>query len=66
MALYVAIYAVGFLVSSLHTLAGPVPILIYLCYMTILTLCVYFAMGTVGFAASWLFVHAIFRAVKSD
>lgn len=65
-ALYVAVYALGFLLSSLHTLAGFIPIFIYLCYMTILILGLYFAMGTVGFVASWFFVHAIFRAVKAD
>lgn len=66
MALYVALYAVGFLFSSLHTLAGFLPVLIYLCYMTILILGLYFAMGTVGFAASYWFVRFIFGAVKAD
>lgn len=65
-AVYIALYALGFLASSMSTLAGGIPILIYLCYMTILILGVYFSMGTVGFAASWAFVHIIFRAVKAD
>jgi transmembrane 9 superfamily protein 2/4 len=41
------------MVSSLSNLAGPIPMLIYLCYMTILILGLYFAMGTIGFLASW-------------
>jgi len=65
-AVYISIYAVGFLASSLTTLAGVLPAFIYLSYMSILILGLYFAMGTVSFAASWLFVHAIFRAVKAD
>lgn len=35
-ALYVALYALGFMASSLHTLAGGIPVLIYTCYMAIL------------------------------
>ncbi len=66
MAIYVAIYALGFLLSSLHALAGAIPVVIYLSYMTVLILGLYFALGTVSFAASWIFVHAIFRAVKAD
>mmetsp|Transcript_15649 Transcript_15649/g.38973 ORF Transcript_15649/g.38973 Transcript_15649/m.38973 type:complete len:700 (-) Transcript_15649:257-2356(-) len=65
-ALYVALYAVGFLVSSLHTLAGTMSALIYLSYMAILITGLYLAMGTVGWLASWVFVRAIFAAVKAD
>jgi transmembrane 9 superfamily protein 2/4 len=61
-----SLYALGFLFSTLSTLDGFIPVFIYLCYMTIFLLSFYFAMGTVGWLASWLFVHAIFRAVKAD
>ncbi len=53
MAVYVALYALGFLASSLSSLSGFIPVLIYLCYMTILILGLYFSMGTIGFLASW-------------
>ena len=66
MALYVALYALGFLGSSLHNLSGLLPLLTYLSYMTILILGLYMAAGTVGFAASFAFVYAIFAAVKQD
>ena len=65
-AVYVAVYALGFLASSLFTLTGGIPVFIYLCYMTIFISGLYFAMGTVGFLASYIFVHAIFKAVKSE
>ena len=66
MAIYIALYAIGFLMSTLSTMAGFMPILIYLCYMTIIILGAYFAMGTIGFASSYLFVYYIFKAVKAD
>ena len=65
-AFYVLLYALGFLMSSLSTLSGVIPVFIYLCYMSIIILGVYFAMGTVGFVSSYLFVYYIFKAVKSD
>ena len=65
-ALYVAVYACGFLVSSLHSLAGALPVFLYLSYMSILISGLYFAMGTVGFLASFAFTYAIFAAVKQD
>lgn len=65
-AFYISIYAVGFLASNLHTLAGAMPVFIYLCYMSILILGFFFAMGTIGCAASFWFVYKIFAAVKQD
>lgn len=61
-----AVYALGFMMSTLRTLDGFIPVFIYLSYMTFFILSFYFAMGTVGWFASWWFVHAIFRAVKAD
>lgn len=65
-AFYVALYAVGFLGSSLHNLNGFLPILTYLSYMSIMILGLFTAMGTVGFASSFIFVYKIFAAVKQD
>ena len=64
--IYVLLYALGFLMSSLSTLNGMIPVFIYLCYMSVIILGVYFAMGTVGFLSSYLVVYYIFKAVKSD
>jgi hypothetical protein len=50
-AFYVALYAVGFLGSSLHNLSGFLPTLTYLSYMSIMILALYTAMGTVRPAA---------------
>ncbi len=65
-AIWVAGYALTFLFGSLATLSGPIPVLIYLCYMSILILGCYLAMGTVGWLASYIFVYYIFGALKSD
>lgn len=65
-ALYISFYALAFLASSLSSLQGFIPVLIYLCYMTILILAFYFAMGTIGFMSSFWFVYSIFKAVKAD
>jgi len=65
-AFYVALYCLGFLGSSLNNLSGALPVFQYLCYMCILTLGLYEAMATTGFAASFLFVYKIFAAVKQD
>lgn len=66
MAFYVALYAIGFLGSSLHNLSGFLPVLTYLCYMSIMILGLFTSMGTVGFLASFLFVYKIFGAIKSE
>lgn len=65
-AIYIALYALGFLMSSTSSLTGFMPVLIYLSYMTIIILGIFFSMGTVGFAASYIFVYYIFKAVKAD
>ena len=65
-AIYISLYAFGFLLSNLKTLAGIIPALIFISYMTIMILGVYFAMGTVGFLSSYAFTFIIFKAVKSD
>ncbi|GFR46382.1 hypothetical protein Agub_g7964 [Astrephomene gubernaculifera] len=64
--LYIGVYAVGFLASSLSTLTGFIPVFIYLCYMSLFVMAFYYAMGTLGFGASLWFVYSIFKAVKAD
>lgn len=65
-ALYTALYTLGFLSSSLAALSGGLPVFIYLSYMTIAILGFFLAMGTVGFAASFVFTLVIMKAVKAD
>lgn len=65
-AFYVALYAIGFLGSSLHNLSGFLPVLTYLSYMSIMILGLFTAMGTVGFLASFIFTRSIFAAIKSE
>jgi transmembrane 9 superfamily protein 2/4 len=65
-AFYVALYAIGFLGSSLHNLSGFLPVLTYLSYMSIMILGLFTAMGTVGFMASFIFTRSIFAAIKSE
>ncbi|KDD74081.1 endomembrane protein 70, partial [Helicosporidium sp. ATCC 50920] len=65
-ALYVALYSVGFLVNTLHNLSGFVPILLYLSYMALLVWCIFLALGTLGFLASFIFTVKIFESVKAD
>mmetsp|Transcript_1088 Transcript_1088/g.3258 ORF Transcript_1088/g.3258 Transcript_1088/m.3258 type:complete len:662 (+) Transcript_1088:300-2285(+) len=64
-AVYVAVYAISFLVSTLHNLHG-LSVVVYLCYMGILSYGLFLTMGTVGFLASYYFVFKIFASVKSD
>jgi transmembrane 9 superfamily protein 2/4 len=64
-AAYIATFAVGFMLSK-DSLAGFIPVFIYLSYMSILIVATYLALGAVGFVASWLFIRFIFGAVKSD
>eukprot|EP00798_Chlamydomonas_sp_ICE-L_P031784 gene31785-6981_t len=65
-ALYVAIYAFGFLLCSLTSLSGFMPVLIYLCYMTVIIFGFYLSMATVGVLSSYIFVRAIFGAIKAE
>lgn len=65
-AVYIALYALGFLASSMTSLTGSLSVFIYLCYMAIFITGLYFAMGTIGFAGSFWFVYKIFKAVKAD
>jgi transmembrane 9 superfamily protein 2/4 len=58
--------AVGFLVNTLHNLSGPLSMVLYLSYSALMSWCLFLAMGTVGFLASFIFTVKIFEAVKAD
>eukprot|EP01026_Neomeris_dumetosa_P009367 TRINITY_DN13145_c0_g2_i1.p1 TRINITY_DN13145_c0_g2~~TRINITY_DN13145_c0_g2_i1.p1 ORF type:complete len:529 (-),score=21.65 TRINITY_DN13145_c0_g2_i1:363-1949(-) len=65
-AIFVLIYAIYFMVTTLDDLAGNLSMIVYLSYMSVLVLCAYIASGTVGFLASYAFVQGIFSTMKSD
>lgn len=66
MTAYMALYSVGFLVNTLHSLSGALSITLYLSYMALILWGIYLALATVGFLSSFLFVYSIFSAVKAD
>eukprot|EP00210_Caulerpa_lentillifera_P000724 g701.t1 len=65
-ALYIMIYAIGFLFNTLHNLDGGLSVVIYMSFMTVFVWGIFLAMGTVGFLSSFLFTYTIFRSVKQD
>ena len=52
--------------SSTLEIMGVVSTLLYFCYMFLTSMLFTLATGTVGFMASWWFVHQIYGAVKVD
>lgn len=69
MALYVLAYAIYMVVQPAPT-SLPIKefmgVYLYFSYMTLVALGIYLALGFVGFAASYVFVYAIFATVKAD
>ncbi|KAH7622077.1 putative Transmembrane 9 superfamily member 11 [Nannochloris sp. 'desiccata'] len=65
-AVYILLYSVGFLFNTLHNLTGILPIVLYLSYTALMSWCMFLAMGTVGFLASYIFTVRVFEAVKAD
>eukprot|EP00887_Chlorella_sp_A99_P002502 scaffold6.g2502.t1 len=65
-ALYVLLYSVGFLVNTLNSLTGVLPVVLYLSYMSLAVWCLWLAMGTIGFLSSFAFAWGIMAAAKSD
>mmetsp|Transcript_3544 Transcript_3544/g.8825 ORF Transcript_3544/g.8825 Transcript_3544/m.8825 type:complete len:694 (-) Transcript_3544:103-2184(-) len=65
-ALYIGLYAVGFLIWSLHNLIGATSIMVYLTYMGLLVAAIYVALGSVGFVFAFWFTHSIFATAKAD
>jgi len=64
--IYIIIYAIGFLVTTLHSLTGGLAVTIYLAFMMVFGFGVFLASGTVGFLSSLGFTYVIFKTVKLD
>ncbi|KAK9828352.1 hypothetical protein WJX74_010345 [Apatococcus lobatus] len=64
--LYVGLYALWFLLSTLHALSGLLSMILYLSYMALLLWAIWLAMGAVGFLSSFYFTCQIFGSVKAD
>ena len=64
--IYMALYAIGFLFSTLHLFNGFLSSIVYLSYMILILWAIYLAFGTVGFLSSFLFTYKIFASVKAD
>lgn len=64
--LYVGLYALWFLLSTLHALSGFLSMILYLSYMALLLWAIWLAMGAVGFLSSFYFTYQIFGSVKAD
>lgn len=64
--LFCSLHAVGFLVNTLHNLSGVLPMVLYISYTCLMAWCLFLAMGTIGFLASYIFTIKIFEAVKAD
>lgn len=65
-ALYVFLYSLNYFVFDLHSLKGPVSAVLYVGYSVLMVLAIMLATGTVGFLASFYFVHYLFSSVKLD
>ena len=62
---YIMMYAIGFLVTTLHSLSGGLPVILYMSFMAIFVWGIFLASGTIGFLSSLLFTYSIF-SVKLD
>jgi transmembrane 9 superfamily protein 2/4 len=62
---YLFLYSVWFLTSRLE-LVGFLPVVVYLTYMTMISICFGMFCGAVGFLASFWFTRMIYGAVKVD
>jgi transmembrane 9 superfamily protein 2/4 len=62
---YLFLYSLWFLSSRLE-LVGPLPVIIYLTYMSMISICFGLFCGSIGFLASFWFTRTIYGAVKVD
>lgn len=62
---YLFLYSLWFLSSRLN-LVGPLPVVIYLTYMSMISICFGLFCGSIGFLASFWFTRKIYGAVKVD
>ncbi|XP_044472030.1 transmembrane 9 superfamily member 11-like [Mangifera indica] len=65
-AIYIFLYSINYLVFDLRSLSGPVSATLYLGYSLFMVIAIMLATGTVGFLASFWFVHYLFSSVKLD
>ncbi|GLJ42964.1 hypothetical protein SUGI_0891490 [Cryptomeria japonica] len=65
-AIYIFLYSVNYLVFDLRSLSGPVSAALYIGYSLLMVFAVMLATGTIGFLASFWFVHYLFSSVKLD
>ena len=63
--IYLFLYSLWFLVSRLD-LVGVLPVVVYLTYMGMISVCFSIFCGSIGVICSFLFVRAIYGAVKVD
>ena len=63
--IYLFLYAIWFLGSRLE-MVGFLPVVVYLAYMGMMSLCFGIYCGAVGFLSSFWFVRTIYAAVKVD
>lgn len=54
-AFYIFLYSLGFLFNTLHLLSGPLSIMLYLTYTTVMVWGIYLGFGTIGFLCSLWF-----------
>lgn len=64
-AVYVFLYSVNYLLFDLHV-NGTVSAVLYIGYSLLMALAIMLATGTIGFLASFYFVHYLFSSVKLD
>ena len=62
---YLFLYSLWFLTSRLH-LVGVLPVVVYLTYMTMISVCFGIFCGAAGFISSFWFTRTIYGAVKVD
>eukprot|EP00526_Cylindrotheca_closterium_P006793 CAMPEP_0113630638 /NCGR_PEP_ID=MMETSP0017_2-20120614/15921_1 /TAXON_ID=2856 /ORGANISM="Cylindrotheca closterium" /LENGTH=739 /DNA_ID=CAMNT_0000541115 /DNA_START=164 /DNA_END=2383 /DNA_ORIENTATION=- /assembly_acc=CAM_ASM_000147 len=62
---YLLLYSLWFLTSRLH-LVGVLPVVVYVTYMTMISVCFGIFCGAAGFISSFWFTRTIYGAVKVD
>lgn len=65
-AVYVFLYSMDYLVFDLRSLSGPVSVSLYIGYSLLIIFATMLAAGSIGFLASFWFVHCLFSSVKSN
>jgi hypothetical protein len=63
---YVLLYSINYLVFDLRSLSGPISTMLFLGYSVLMVLAIMLSTGTIGFLASFWFIHFLFSSVKID